>query len=304
MTSLTEPSYIKLLQENNLKEKANLLIDKLKQCDLCPRKCLVNRLNGETGYCGIGKNALVSSFTSHFGEEQPLVGKNGSGTIFFAGCNMKCVYCQNYDISWERKGKEVTKEELANIMLYLQEIACHNINLVTPSHVIPQWLDALIIAIEKGLKLPIVYNSGGYDSCETIKILDGVIDIYMPDIKYSCSETAYKLSGASEYVTYCFDAIREMHRQVGDLIINDNGLAIRGLLIRHLVLPNDYAGSEAILKFISEKISINTFINIMEQYRPIYKSKQIDGLDNFLSLKEYSSVLDKAKKFGLHRGSV
>ncbi len=271
----------------------------LEHCTICPRKCGVNRLKGELGYCQTGKEAIVSSYGPHFGEEPELVGTNGSGTIFFSFCNLNCIFCQNYDISQLGYGRNVTINELAEIMLKLQKMGCHNINLVSPTHIVPQFLQALSTGRDKGLHLPIVYNSGGYDEIETLKLLEGVIDIYMPDAKYGSNEIGEKYSNVISYWEINKLALKEMHRQVGDLIVDKNGIAQRGLLVRHLVLPNRIANSFEVLKFIAEEISINTYVNIMEQYRPCYKANQYPELARRINEKEYQEVVEYAKKLGL-----
>jgi putative pyruvate formate lyase activating enzyme len=240
-------------------------------CVLCPRNCKVYRSKNELGYCGIGKEPIVSSVIAHFGEEHCLVGRGGSGTIFFAGCNLACTFCQNYDISQHHAGKKLTVEALAEAMLELQDAGASNINLVTPSHVTAVIADAIVRAKNDGLYLPIVYNSGGYDAVDTLKLLAGLIDIYMPDAKYSEGKIAKALSDAENYPEINRGALKEMHRQVGDLQI-DCSIAKKGLLVRHLVLPNRLAGSFETIDFIAEEISSNTAINVMDQYRPCYKA--------------------------------
>jgi putative pyruvate formate lyase activating enzyme len=241
-------------------------------CVLCPRSCQVNRSKGETGFCGIGDVPVVSSAGPHFGEESVLVGEGGSGTIFFAGCNLGCVFCQNYDISYFRQGQPVTIDELADFMLDLQDRGCSNINFVTPTHVAPAVAAGIELARKKGLNLPTVYNSGGYDSVETLKLLSGFFDIYMPDMKFSDSAAAKEFANAADYPEINFAAVKEMHRQVGDLVINEDGLATRGLLVRHLVLPNKLAGSFKVIDFLAEQISPHTAINVMDQYRPCFRA--------------------------------
>ncbi|MDH7596627.1 MAG: radical SAM protein [Methanothrix sp.] len=283
-----------------LQSRAEEAIRRLEHCDICPRRCGVNRADGELGFCRTGRLAKVSSAGPHYGEEPPLVGYHGSGTIFFAGCNLACVFCQNYEISQLDMGVEVTAERLAGIMMHLQLTGCHNVNLVTPTHVVPQILEALVIACEMGLSIPLVYNSGGYDSVETLRLLDGIIDIYMPDAKYGSDEMAIRYSNAPGYVEVMKAAIREMHRQVGDLVI-ENGIAVRGLLVRHLVLPNNLAGTEEVVRFISE-LSKNTYINIMDQYRPEYRADQYTELSRRITLSEYREALRLARAAGLSRG--
>ncbi len=283
-----------------LQSRAEEAIRRLEHCEICPRRCGVNRIEGELGFCRTGRLAKVSSAGPHYGEEPPLVGYHGSGTIFFAGCNLACVFCQNYEISQLDMGVEVTPERLAGIMMHLQLTGCHNVNLVTPTHVVPQILEALVTAREMGLSIPLVYNSGGYDSVETLRLLDGIIDIYMPDAKYGSDEMAIRYSNAPGYVEVMKAAIREMHRQVGDLVV-ENGIAVRGLLVRHLVLPNNLAGTEEVVRFISE-LSKNTYINIMDQYRPEYRADQHSELSRRITLSEYREALRLARAAGLSRG--
>ncbi len=285
--------------QTDLKERIKKAYNILEQCHLCPRKCGVNRLEDEKGICKTGKKAMVSSYNAHFGEEAPLVGKNGSGTIFFTNCNLLCNFCQNYDISHEEHGHEVTDEQLADMMITLQNKGCHNINFVTPSHVVPQILSALEFAIGKGLNVPLIYNSGGYDNVETLKLLEGIFDIYMPDFKFWDAEIAEKTCNAPDYPEIARKAIVEMYHQVGDLKIDNNGIAIHGLLIRHLVLPNKLAGTKEITRFIVKEISPNTYVNIMPQYRPYGKTSEIEELSYFLTQKEYNDAVRSAQEEGL-----
>ncbi len=293
-------SYYLNLSKKELKKRIEKAISLLNPCQVCPRKCGINRIKGEHGFCRLGRKAKVSSYHPHFGEEPCLVGTHGSGTIFFTSCNLACVFCQNYDISQLDYGQEVSAEELAQIMISLQKIGCHNINFVTPTSQVPQILEALEIAIGKGLKIPLVYNSNAYDSVETLKLLDGLVDIYMPDAKYSDDQIAVKYSSAPNYFEIMKKALKEMHRQVGDLEIKD-GIAIRGLLVRHLVLPKDLAGTEKIMKFLAEEISKDAFVNMMDQYRPCYKAFQYKELSQGITHQEYREAVDLAKKYGLHR---
>lgn len=296
---------------SELSQKVKKLYSLLEHCTLCPRKCGVNRLNNKKGFCGVGLMVLVSSVGPHFGEEPELAGRNGSGAIFFAGCNLGCLFCQNYNISHLKYGDEVSIKDLAKEMLILQRIGCHNINLVTPTHVVPQIIEAVTYAIEKGLDIPIVYNTGGYDSLDTIKILDGVIDIYMPDAKYSDSKVAKKYSSrscvqardkqAEDYPSIMKDAVREMHRQAGDLVA-DKGIAVKGLLVRHLVMPFGLAGTKEIMHFIATEISKNTYINIMDQYRPCYKAAEFPEINRRITNKEYEEAIEIARSEGLWRG--
>jgi putative pyruvate formate lyase activating enzyme len=261
----------------------------------------VNRLEGEAGKCQTGRQALVSSAGPHFGEEAPLVGSGGSGTIFFTYCNLKCCFCQNYSISHLGEGHEVNSEDLAGLMLSLQTKGCHNINFVSPTHVVPQILEALETAADRGLTVPLVYNSGGYDSVETLRLLDGVIDIYMPDMKYSDEQTARRLSGIEDYPEKNRAAVKEMHRQVGDLELDDHGVAVRGLLVRHLVLPRMLAGTAGICSFLSREISANTYLNVMAQYRPCHKAFEVPELSHALSGDEFREAVGIALDAGLHR---
>ncbi len=268
-------------------------------CTLCPRMCKVYRSKGQIGFCGIGDTSVVSSTGPHFGEETVLVGSGGSGTIFFAGCNLNCIFCQNFDISHLRQGKPTTTEQLAQYMLELQDLGCININLVTPTHIVLPIVEALISAKKKGLNLPIVYNSGGYDSVETLRLLSGLIDIYMPDMKYSNSAIAKQLSDAIDYPQINRLAVKEMHRQVGDLQI-ENGLATQGLLVRHLVLPNKLAGSIEMIDFLVEQVSSITAINIMDQYHPCLKVGSRSQLNRRPYRHEIESILHYAVEKGLN----
>ncbi|RZB34375.1 MAG: putative pyruvate formate lyase activating enzyme [Desulfobacteraceae bacterium Eth-SRB1] len=296
-----EPCYIKTYKEGLLKEKIKKAREILSSCSLCPRGCGVDRLSGELGICKTGENASVSSYHPHYGEEAPLVGHNGSGTIFFTYCNLLCNFCQNYDISHEGRGDEVSGEQIAGMMLFLQNSGCHNINFVTPTHVVPQILSALEIAIENGLGVPLVYNTGGYDRVETLKLLEGVIDIYMPDFKFWDPKVAELTCKASDYPKVARRAIIEMHRQVGDLVIDKSGLAKRGLLIRHLVLPHGLAGTRQIMRFIAQKVSSNSYVNIMPQYRPCGRANEVKELSRMLLPKEYKAALREAKEEGITR---
>lgn len=285
-----------------LAARAKEAISRLACCEICPRHCRVNRLESQLGFCRIGRNAKVYSYTQHFGEEPPLVGQHGSGTIFFSGCNLGCVFCQNYEISQMHQGEEVSAEGLAKMMVRLQDLGCHNINLVTPSHVVPQILEALVSARELGLNVPLVYNSSGYDRVETIRLLENIFDIYMPDAKYGFDEMAIKYSNAPRYTHYMKTSVKEMHRQVGDLVMDDEGIALRGLLVRHLVLPDDIAGTAAILRFLSKEISKNTYLNIMAQYRPEYNACSFPEMDRRITLKELKDAIRLAAAAGLTRG--
>ncbi len=283
-------------------ERADEAVARLESCDLCPRNCGVNRIDDETGFCRTGRGAVMASHGPHFGEEPPRVGTSGSGTIFFAGCNLGCIFCQNYDISQLLKGTGVTPQRLAGVMLELEGMGCHNINFVSPSHVVAQILEALPIAYEQGLGVPLVYNCGGYDSLETLRLLDGVIDIYMPDAKYSDEKIGRELSRAPDYPETMKAALKEMHRQVGDLDLDDRGVARRGMLIRHLVLPDGLAGTQEIMRFIAEELSTDSYVNVMAQYHPAYKAYDHESLSRGLARAEYVEALDIAAAHGLHRG--
>ncbi|HBV98274.1 MAG: radical SAM protein [Peptococcaceae bacterium BICA1-7] len=284
---------------SRLRTKKDEALSLLAKCNLCPRECGADRLNNKPGICRSGRTARVSSSGPHFGEERPLVGRYGSGTIFFANCNLGCVFCQNYDISHQGEGTEVTPGELAGIMLQLQDSGCHNINLVSPTHYVPQMLEALEIALEGGLTVPLVYNTGGYDSVHLLRILDGVVDIYMPDIKFGDDGAGEKYLGVKDYFTAAREAVREMHRQVGDLKTNSRGIAVKGLLVRHLVLPGNLARSERILSFLAGEISKETYINIMDQYYPAHLAFGYEELSRRITGKEYKEVLAVADRLGL-----
>jgi len=295
------PAYTHLSPED-LDARARTAIARLEACEICPRRCGANRLADERGFCRCGRRARVASYTPHFGEEAPLVGRSGSGTIFFCGCNLACVFCQNYDISQQDQGREVSAQELARMMLALQDCGCHNINFVTPTHVVPQILEALVLAREEGLHVPLVYNSGGYDSVETLRLLEGIFDIYMPDAKYGSDEPPLLYSNATNYMGIMKAAIKEMHRQVGDLALDEDGIAVRGLLVRHLVLPGGAAGTAEVVRFLSEEISKNTYLNVMAQYRPEYNACRFPELDRPITGREYADALRLAAAAGLTRG--
>ncbi|MCX5678183.1 MAG: radical SAM protein [Candidatus Omnitrophica bacterium] len=290
-------------QKITLVKKANIALkDSLKNCAVCPRKCGVDRTAGKSGYCRALYNPIVYSHLSHHGEEPPISGTKGSGTIFFSHCNMKCVYCQNYYFSQLDKGEEVTMEKLADIMLALQAKGCHNINLVTPTHYIPQILMSLEIALERGLEIPIVYNTSGYELAETIKLLDGIIDIYLPDMRYSDNEMAKKYSDADRYVEFNRTAVKEMRRQVGDLEIDKNGIARRGLIIRLLALPNDVSGIEDTLRFAKKELGRNVYLSIMSQYYPTFKACGFSDISRGITPEEYKNVVDEAHLLELNNG--
>ncbi|MEW6456432.1 MAG: radical SAM protein [Acidobacteriota bacterium] len=296
-----EPSYIKIFKTGDLKKRIIKAFELLENCSMCPRECEAERTKNKKGTCEIGHLPRIASYHAHFGEEDPLVGNYGSGTIFLSSCNLLCIYCQNYTISHLNEGSEVSFENFAKMMLYLQEKGCHNINFVTPTHQVPQILKSLEIAIEKGLSVPLVYNSSGYDKAETLKLLDGIFDIYMPDLKYMDSEAAQKYSKAKDYPEVVKKAIKEMHNQVGDLVLDERGIAIRGLLIRHLVLPNRLSGTKKAMEFIANEISKNTYVNIMDQYHPCYKAFDFPELSRRISHEEYKEAVNIAKEAGLTR---
>ncbi len=296
-----QPAYLEAYSSGELSRRAEEAMASLKACTLCPRRCGVDRLAGETGVCQTGRSAWVASYDPHFGEEAPLVGTGGSGTIFFTHCNLMCVFCQNWDISHGGAGRAVSDAELGRMMIRLQEMGCHNINFVSPSHVVAQILSALETAVQGGLRAPLVYNSGGYDSVDTLKLLDGIVDIYMPDFKFWNETLAAKTCDAPDYPQAVKEAIREMHRQVGDLDIGDDGLARRGLLVRHLALPGGIAGTREIMRFLAREISGDTYVNIMPQYRPCGRAREFPELAGYPSKADIQAALSAAKEEGLHR---
>ncbi len=297
------PSYLEAFKSGKLEKVAQGAFKLLEYCVICPRKCKVNRLKGQKGFCKTGLKARVYSFMAHHGEEPPISAEFGSGTIFFAGCNMACVYCQNYEFSQQEcLAKEVDSQELANIMLELQNANCHNINLVTPTHSMPQILKALLLAIGSGLEIPLVYNTGGYELPEMIKLLDGIVDIYLPDMRYSDNGMATKYSSAPNYPEYNQKALKEMQRQTGVAQINKSGIIEKGMIIRHLVLPENISGTEKTMKFIAQELSPESYISLMSQYLPCYKSKKIPELNRRISLLEYKQAREIMHKLGLHNG--
>ena len=298
--SAFEPAYAALLHSGELKQRVRAAYERLHACDFCGRACHVDRYE-QPGACRTGTQAVVSSFGPHMGEEDPLRGHRGSGTIFFAWCNLNCQYCQNYDISQLGHGDEMEPEGIASMMLALQERGCHNINLVSPTHVVAPILAAVLIAAEAGLRLPLVWNTGGYDSLEALALLAGVVDIYMPDMKYADAEVAYRYSKVENYPTVNQMAVEEMHQQVGDLVVDEDGIALRGLLVRHLVLPGALAGTAEIARFLAGKISRDTYINVMDQYRPCYKAAQLPPLARPTTSAEYERAVQQAREAGLHR---
>jgi putative pyruvate formate lyase activating enzyme len=296
-----EPVYLETHRRGLLKEKIAAAYDILNCCTLCPHNCQVNRHEGERGICRTGDQPVVSSYNAHFGEEDPLVGRHGSGTIFFTHCNLFCIFCQNYEISHGGEGEEITFQDLAAIMLFLQKRGCHNINFVTPSHQVYQILEALALAIAGGLNVPLVYNTGGYDAVETLRILDGVIDIYMPDFKFWEPAVAGRFCSAADYPEMARAAFKEMHRQVGDLVLDEEGIARRGLLVRHLVLPDGLAGTKEIMEFLAREISPNTYVNVMGQYRPCGRAGEHPSLSRFLTGLEHLQAQEIARQAGLTR---
>jgi putative pyruvate formate lyase activating enzyme len=296
------PAYLSRLKRGELAARVDSAFTHLEDCDLCAHYCHVNRRQTIKGaVCRTGERAVVNSFGAHHGEEDPLRGRRGSGTIFFSWCNLRCVFCQNWEISQKGIGREVSPQELAMMMLALQEQGCHNINLVSPSHVVAQIIAAVNIAAEQGLHLPLVYNTGGYDSAEALALLEGIIDIYMPDMKYGDATIARRYSRVRNYVAINQAAVKEMHRQVGDLVLDGQGIARRGLLVRHLVLPEELAGTEQVLAFLAEEISRNTYLNLMDQYRPCYRADEYPPLDRPPSDSEYAAALSLAQRYGLKR---
>ena len=295
-----EPAYLALHRAGELRRRVTQAHERLHACDFCGHACGVDRFE-QVGQCRTGIQAVVSSFGPHFGEEDPLRGTGGSGTIFFAWCNLHCQYCQNYDISQLGHGQAVEPEALAGMMLSLQERGCHNINLVSPTHVVAPILAALLIAVEAGLRLPLVWNTGGYDALPALRLLDGVVDIYMPDMKYADPQIARRYSHADDYPQVNQAAVQEMHRQVGDLVMDRRGIATRGLLVRHLVLPAGLAGTARVATFLATEISPDTYINVMDQYRPCYRAHQLPPLDRPITPEEYTQALTAVHQAGLHR---
>jgi len=302
---MTEPGYIRLSKSGELKKRALEFEQRLKSCDICPRNCMVDRINNERGYCHSGYLPIVASFCDHHGEEPALSGTRGSGTIFFGNCNLSCVYCQNHQISqdWrEQSRNEVSIRELVRDMIYLQEHGCHNINFVSPSHFVPQMVLAITEAVSAGLRIPVVYNSSGYDSLEIIKALDGIVDIYLPDIRYSSDAVAARYSGAKDYVLNARNAIKEMYRQVGDLVTDEDGVAISGLIIRHLILPNGLAGTEESLGWLAREVSPSVTLSVMAQYSPQYKARQLPEIARKITFREYKDAVAVLQKLGLENG--
>jgi putative pyruvate formate lyase activating enzyme len=304
--STCEPGYVALYRSGELERRVGRLEARLAECDICPRECRAQRLQGKLGSCHSGLLPMVSSFGAHHGEEPVLSGSRGSGTIFFGNCNMRCVYCQNHQISQDpatQKKNEVGIPVLAERMLYLQdELHCHNINLVTPSHLVPQIVRAVMEAAQKGLRLPLVYNTSSYDSVETLQELDGIISIYLADLRYASNEMGRKYSRVRGYAEHSRAAIKEMQRQVGDLIVDGDGIAQRGLIVRHLILPNDIAGSEASLRWLVEEVSPQVAVSIMSQYYPAHRAYRYKELNRKITPEEYREVVRLAERLGIENG--
>ena len=303
MTDPEEPSYLALHRSGALAERAGRALALLDggRCSVCPRLCKVDRLSDQPGLCKVGRHAVVASYFPHFGEENCLRGRNGSGTIFFSGCNLRCVFCQNHDISWQLQGERATPRRLAAMMLELQAIGCHNINWVTPEHVVPQILEALPLAVERGLRLPLVYNTSSYDSLDSLELMDGVVDIYMPDFKLWSSELSRRYLAKRDYADVACQTVREMHRQVGDLVFDERGLARRGLLVRHLVMPGLVDETEAILGWIAEELGPDTYVDVMAQYYPAGRTGEFPEIDRHLYRSEFERALALADALGLRR---
>ena len=298
------PSYLELIKSGEIDKRIEELYRLASPCKLCPRRCKAKRKEGNVGFCGASLEAKVSSYDLHFGEEPPISGYRGSGTIFFTGCNMGCVFCQNYTISHYRHGSDVTVEKLANMMLYLQRSGAHNINLVTPTPHLPAIVEAVKLAGERGLRIPIVYNTGGYELPEVLELLEGIVDIYMPDMKYGNSEMAKKYSKAPRYVEFCKESLKVMHKQVGVLELDRDGVARRGLLVRHLVLPNGIAGTREVFRFIAEEVSRDTFISLLSQYYPAYRAYEFKELSRRITREEFEEAKALLQEFGLRNAYI
>jgi putative pyruvate formate lyase activating enzyme len=297
-----EPPYLKMAASGELADRVESLKAMLSSCTICARGCEVDRVAGEIGVCRAGADTVISSAFPHYGEEPPLVGWGGSGTIFLTHCNLRCVFCQNWEISHGGEGHVVSRGELVELMVRLQGMGCHNINFVTPSHFTPHLVEAIGEAAQRGLHLPIVWNCGGYESLDVIRLLEGIVDIYMPDVKFMEEEPAKVYLHAKDYPKVVKEVLKEMHRQVGDLDINSRGVACRGLLVRHLVMPNLLAGTAELVRFIAEEVSKNTYINIMEQYRPCYRAHEYPEISRRPTHGEFEDATGLARKAGLHRG--
>jgi len=297
------PAYLELIETGELDRRAIQAVQSLADCTGCARGCGANRLGGGSPepFCRTGRYASVASCSPHHGEESCLRGWGGSGTIFFSNCNLRCDFCQNFEISRAAQGQTATPDQLARMMLSLQRQGCHNINFVTPSHVVAQILEALPVAVRHGLRLPLVYNTGSYDSLHTLRLLDGVVDIYMPDFKFWAEEVARELAAAEDYRQVACDAVREMHRQVGDLEIDAEGIARRGLLVRHLVMPNDRAGTRQVMRFLAAEVSPDTYVNVMGQYRPAGKAGLHEEITRAVTPDEVNEAMAAAREEGIHR---
>ncbi|MCM8780718.1 MAG: radical SAM protein [Candidatus Omnitrophica bacterium] len=298
------PSYLEAYENGNLAKIIDKTFKMLEACCICPRKCSVNRLKDERGFCKTGLKPKVCSYMPHHGEEPPISGSQGSGTIFFSWCNMACVYCQNFEFSQLGEGREVELEELVEFMLQLQDMGCHNINFVTPTHVLPQILKSLYIAIPQGLKIPVVYNTSGYELPQIIELLEGIVDIYLPDLRYAEEEMAIKYSSAPGYPYLSQQSVIRMHKQVGPAQIDEKGIIKRGLIIRHLVLPHNISGTDKIMRFIAEEVSADTYISLMSQYFPCYKSGQFKEIARRITYEEYEAAKESMHNYGLHNGWI
>ncbi len=297
---MSEAAYIDLERSGELAERARDLVESYRACRLCARRCGMNRLEGEMGICDATSEIIVSAAHPHFGEEAPLVGRHGSGTIFFNHCSLRCVFCQNWEIAHRGDGQAVSTEDLAQLMIELQRLRCHNINLVTPTHYVPGIIEALRIAIRLGLRVPLVYNCGGYESLEVLRLLDSIVDIYLPDFKYAGGRQAAKYSsGAKDYPEVAAAAIEEMHRQVGDLVVDEDGVAVRGLMVRHLIMPDNLAGTDRFLQFVAERLSASTYVNLMAQYRPENRAREYPELAHRITREEYLQARAWAREAGL-----
>ncbi len=298
-----QPAYLALWQSGQLSRRVTLGLDRLADCTLCPRSCHVNRLEDKKGVCRTGRYATVSSYFAHFGEESCLRGSHGSGTIFFGWCNLRCVFCQNYEISWSGEGPCDDSEALAEVMLFLQAQGCPNINLVTPEHVVPQILEALLIAVERGLHLPLVYNTSGYDSLDSLHLMDGIVDIYMPDFKFWDPESACRYTKAADYPETARRAIKEMHRQVGPLVTDEQGIALRGVLLRHLIMPGGVSGTAEIMNWIRHELGLETYVNVMGQYHPAGRVSDAEypEINRTVTPREVEQAVDAFHNAGLSR---
>ncbi len=301
LTEPRQPAYAKLEAEGKLAKRVEQAYSILEKCELCPCRCGVNRREGKKGFCRAPEKAMVYSHHSHFGEELPLVGQGGSGTIFFSNCSLRCVFCQNWPIAHEGRGREVSDEALADMMLDLQRKGCHNINLVTPTHVMPNIVSATLIALKKGLHLPLVYNTSGYELAKNIKLLDGIVDIYLPDLKFMDGAEAqrYNFAAASDYPQMAQESIIEMHRQVGNLVTGERGIALRGLMVRHLVMPNRVAGTREFVKWVAENLSTATYVNIMAQYRVEHRAFEYERIARAITAEEFVEGMEWAREAGL-----